>query len=125
MPALRSIISVGAHGFDFFADGDIVCEAQRLVARASEQRGGMECGGEVNAVLFHPLAVLFHDAVIRTDDALRGDTPQADDDFRLDQPELLAQIGDACVPFIGQRVPVFRRAALAIFVMNTFFSRSR
>ena len=69
-------------------------------------------GRHPEATLFHPLAVLAGDAVVRVKEPFGGNPAQTDDDFRLHQRHLTAQIADAGILLRLQRIPVVGWAAL-------------
>ena len=67
-------------------------------------------GHEVSA-LFKPLAVFLRDLEILLDQSHRGDASETNDDLGTDDSDLLAQVFDAGVFFLGQRIAVFGRTA--------------
>ena len=69
-------------------------------------------GGHPDAAFIDPLAVLPGDAVILPDQPFGGDPAQADDDLRLHQSHLVAQVTDAGILLCFQGIPVPGRSAL-------------
>ena len=80
-------------------------------AHVSQKGGGVVNGGHPDAAPLHPGAVLAGDAEIGIDKPLGGDAAEADDDLRLHQCHLIAQILDAGVLLRFQGIPVPGRTA--------------
>lgn len=96
---------------NFIAEGEHILKAEGLVVRVAQQRRRMEGAHHPDAVLLHPLAVLFGDFEVFVDHIAGGNAAKADDDFRLDQLDLLLEIADTLTDFGRVRVAVLRRAA--------------
>lgn len=69
-------------------------------ARVPQQSGGMIHGKIAHAVPLEPLAMLPRDAEIRPDEPHGRNAPEADDDARLQQPELPLEPAKAGILFL-------------------------
>ena len=96
---------------DFLPDGQQVLKGLGSFCHITQQGAGMVGGAHPHIALSHPCAMLAGDAELGIDDLLGGDSAKADDDFRPDQSNLVAQIPHTGLLLNLQRIPVPGRAA--------------
>ena len=95
----------------FVAQLDEVIKRSRFVVWVAQQRGRVERCHHQHAVFFKEYAVLLGDLHIRFNEFHRSDSSEADDDFRTNEGNLIAQPFDAQILFLLQRVTILGRPA--------------